>query len=104
MEFQVATDRRDALRRATNISLLDESFAISGEKRERGAIAALKVRSILCFFVCLFLSVAFLCSIHSFSTCKGSPDMIFASVDHFFVRFDRSFVPSFLRSFVPRDK
>ena len=44
VEFQVATDRRDALRRATNISLLDESFAISGEKRERGAIAALKVR------------------------------------------------------------
>ena len=43
VEFQVATDRRDALRRATNISLLDESFAISGEKRERGAIAALKV-------------------------------------------------------------
>jgi len=42
VEFQVATDRRDALRRATNISLLDESFAISGEKRERGAIAALK--------------------------------------------------------------
>ena len=39
----MATDRRDALRRATNISLLDESFAISGEKRERGAIAALKV-------------------------------------------------------------
>ncbi|KAI5640316.1 hypothetical protein NE865_07241 [Phthorimaea operculella] len=31
-QFQVATDRRDQLKRATNISLLDESFNVSGER------------------------------------------------------------------------
>jgi cold shock CspA family protein len=38
----VATDRRDQLRRATNIALLDESFLVSGERREQGVVAALK--------------------------------------------------------------
>lgn len=32
VQFQVATDRRDQLKRATNISLLDESFNVSGER------------------------------------------------------------------------
>ncbi|PNF30244.1 Cold shock domain-containing protein E1 [Cryptotermes secundus] len=42
VQFQVATDRRDQLRRATNIALLDESFLVSGERREQGVVAALK--------------------------------------------------------------
>lgn len=42
VQFQVATDRRDQLKRATNISLLDESFNVSGERRERGIITSLK--------------------------------------------------------------
>ncbi|CAG0884398.1 unnamed protein product [Darwinula stevensoni] len=40
--FNIATDRRDKLQRATNISLLDESFVVSGEKREQGIISTLK--------------------------------------------------------------
>ncbi|XP_066254560.1 RNA-binding protein Unr isoform X1 [Euwallacea similis] len=42
VKFQIATDRRDALDRATHIVLLDESFAASGEKREQGVVASLK--------------------------------------------------------------
>lgn len=42
VEFKIATDRRDQLNRATNISLLDESFVVSGEKREQGVIASVK--------------------------------------------------------------
>lgn len=42
VKFQIATDRRDALDRATHIVLLDESFAASGEKREQGIVASLK--------------------------------------------------------------
>lgn len=42
MQFSIAVDRRDKLERATNIELLDESFAVSGEKRETGIIAAVK--------------------------------------------------------------
>ncbi|XP_021919018.1 cold shock domain-containing protein E1 isoform X2 [Zootermopsis nevadensis] len=42
VQFQVATDRRDQLRRATSIALLDESFLVSGERREQGIVAALK--------------------------------------------------------------
>lgn len=38
----MATDRRDQLKRATNISLLDESFHVSGERRERGVVFMLK--------------------------------------------------------------
>ena len=43
VQFQIATDRRDQLRRATSIALLDESFVVSGERREQGVIAVLKV-------------------------------------------------------------
>jgi cold shock CspA family protein len=42
VQFQVATDLRDQLRRATSIALLDESFLVSGERREQGVIAARK--------------------------------------------------------------
>lgn len=42
VQFQIATDRRDGLNRATHISLLDESFLVSGEKREQGTVASVK--------------------------------------------------------------
>ncbi|XP_034946970.1 cold shock domain-containing protein E1 isoform X2 [Chelonus insularis] len=42
VQFLLATDTRDQLKRATEISLLPESFAVSGERREQGVIAALK--------------------------------------------------------------
>lgn len=42
VQFQVATDRRDQLNRATHISLLDESFVVSGERREQGVVVSLK--------------------------------------------------------------
>lgn len=42
VQFHIATDRRDQLQRATNISLLEESFVVSGEKREQGIVASLK--------------------------------------------------------------
>lgn len=42
VQFKIATDRRDQLQRATNISLLEESFVVSGEKREQGIVASLK--------------------------------------------------------------
>ncbi|KAJ8687739.1 hypothetical protein QAD02_023533 [Eretmocerus hayati] len=42
VQFRIATDTRDQLRRATEISLLPESFDVSGEKREQGVIASLK--------------------------------------------------------------
>lgn len=42
VQFLLATDRRDSLQRATSISLLDETFEVSGEKREQGMVAALK--------------------------------------------------------------
>ncbi|GFR76349.1 cold shock domain-containing protein E1, partial [Elysia marginata] len=42
VEFQIATDRRDKLQRATNIALLEETFDYSGDIRETGIIAALK--------------------------------------------------------------
>ncbi|XP_045785005.1 cold shock domain-containing protein E1 isoform X2 [Maniola jurtina] len=42
VQFQVATDRRDQLKRATNISLLDESFNVSGERREQGVVCLLR--------------------------------------------------------------
>ena len=37
VEFYIATDRRDQLQRATNIVLVDDTFLISGEKREKVA-------------------------------------------------------------------
>jgi cold shock CspA family protein len=42
VQFLLATDRRDQLQRATSISLLDETFQLSGEKREQGVVAQLK--------------------------------------------------------------
>lgn len=42
VQFQIATDRRDQLNRATHISLLDESFVVSGERREQGVVASVK--------------------------------------------------------------
>nr|XP_006811185.1 PREDICTED: cold shock domain-containing protein E1-like [Saccoglossus kowalevskii] len=42
VQFNIATDRRDKLQRATNIELLEESFLKSREKRESGIIAAVK--------------------------------------------------------------
>lgn len=42
VQFLLATDRRDQLQRATCISLLDDTFQLSGEKREQGVVAQLK--------------------------------------------------------------
>nr|CAH7723561.1 unnamed protein product [Callosobruchus chinensis] len=42
VRFQVATDRRDGLDRATHILLLEESFKVSGEKREQGVVAMIR--------------------------------------------------------------
>lgn len=42
VKFLLATDRRDQLQRATCISLLDETFQLSGEKREQGVVHQLK--------------------------------------------------------------
>lgn len=42
VQFLLATDRRDQLQRATSISLLDETFQVSGEKREQGVVVSLK--------------------------------------------------------------
>lgn len=42
MQFRIATDRRDQLQRATNILLLDESFLVSGERREQGVAVLIK--------------------------------------------------------------
>lgn len=42
VQFYLATDRRDQLQRATSISLLDDSFKVSGEKREQGVVGSLK--------------------------------------------------------------
>jgi len=42
VKFVIATDRRDKLRRATKIELLDESFKVSDERREQGIVQTLK--------------------------------------------------------------
>lgn len=42
VQFLLATDRRDQLQRATSISLLEETFKVSGEKREQGVVSSLK--------------------------------------------------------------
>lgn len=42
VEFKIATDRRDQLQRATNIMLSEQSFLVSGEKREQGIVASVK--------------------------------------------------------------
>ncbi|CAG0913069.1 unnamed protein product [Notodromas monacha] len=38
VSFHIATDRRDQQQRATRITLNDESFVVSGEKREQGIV------------------------------------------------------------------
>ncbi|KAK2146556.1 hypothetical protein LSH36_600g01076 [Paralvinella palmiformis] len=42
VEFNIATDRRDKLQRATNILLVDDTFKISSEVRETGIVTTLK--------------------------------------------------------------
>lgn len=42
VQFRIATDRRDQLKRASSIALLPDSFLVSGERREQGVIATLK--------------------------------------------------------------
>ncbi|XP_042901175.1 cold shock domain-containing protein E1 isoform X1 [Parasteatoda tepidariorum] len=42
VQFNVATDRRDNLQRATNIELLINEFTFSKEKREQGFVTSLK--------------------------------------------------------------
>jgi len=42
VEFNIATDRRDKLQRATNITIVEDTFKINNEKRESGLIAAVK--------------------------------------------------------------
>ncbi|GFY76667.1 cold shock domain-containing protein E1 [Trichonephila inaurata madagascariensis] len=42
VQFNVATDRRDNLQRATNIELLDNGINFTKEKREQGFVTALK--------------------------------------------------------------
>ena len=42
VQFNIATDRRDKLQRATNIELSEDSFQFTGEKREKGVVATLK--------------------------------------------------------------
>jgi cold shock CspA family protein len=42
VRFNIVTDRRDRLQHATNVDVFDDTFAISGEHREQGYVAALK--------------------------------------------------------------
>ncbi|XP_065221818.1 cold shock domain-containing protein E1 isoform X1 [Planococcus citri] len=42
VEFRIATDRRDQLKRATCISLLEDSFVVSGERREQGVVDSIE--------------------------------------------------------------
>lgn len=42
VEFNIATDRRDKLQRATNIAIVDDTFKVNSEKRDTGIIATLK--------------------------------------------------------------
>lgn len=42
VEFSIATDRRDKVQHATNIRLVDDTFFISKDKREKGFITTLK--------------------------------------------------------------
>jgi len=42
VKFVIAVDRRDKLKRATKMELLDESFEVSDERREQGMVQALK--------------------------------------------------------------
>jgi cold shock CspA family protein len=42
VDFNIATDRRDKLQRATNIVLVEDTFKVNGENREKGIVAAIK--------------------------------------------------------------
>ncbi|XP_069797549.1 cold shock domain-containing protein E1 isoform X2 [Narcine bancroftii] len=42
VRFNISTDRRDKLERATNIEILTDSFELTGESREMGVIAAMR--------------------------------------------------------------
>lgn len=42
VEFNIATDRRDKLQRATNINFVEDTFKVNGEKREKGFVNAVK--------------------------------------------------------------
>lgn len=42
VEFNIATDRRDKLQRATNIFFVEDTFKVNGEKREKGFVNAVK--------------------------------------------------------------
>jgi hypothetical protein len=42
VQFQLAIDRRNKQQRATNVTLLEESFTVSGERREEGVISVIK--------------------------------------------------------------
>lgn len=42
VQFNIATDRRDKLQRATNITLVYDTFKVNGENREKGVIVTLK--------------------------------------------------------------
>lgn len=46
VEFNIATDRRDRLQRATNITLVPETFVFSGEMREHVGVGLLKMAPI----------------------------------------------------------
>ena len=43
IKFVIAIDRRDKLRRATKIELMDESFQVSDERREQGTVHSLRL-------------------------------------------------------------
>lgn len=42
VEFNIATDRRDKLQRATQIILIEDTFKVNKEKRETGVVASVK--------------------------------------------------------------
>jgi len=42
VQFRIATDRRDQLQRATQITLIQDTFVINGEERETGIVASTK--------------------------------------------------------------
>ena len=42
VKFVIAVDRRDKLKRATKIELMDESFNVSDERREQGTVQTIK--------------------------------------------------------------
>ena len=46
VRFRIVTDRRDSLKHATAVDLLEETFTVTNEHREHGYVAALKVNNI----------------------------------------------------------